>query len=331
MQTLNLAAYRNIREINISDIKIGEVMLRETIDEDKIDGLAQSIRAIGTIHPIHVKATQVHGAEEFELIIGLRRLLAHQRLGRTKILGVVHTTGIKSEDKLLLALAENLQQESLSPEEEALAIFKLMTKYGMSAEEIAKRVGRADTWVRSRFKLLAVEPEVRALVRQGKLGLSHIDVLMSPKFVRSDEERLEYAHQVVEHGLTAGELRIKIRRDKRSNRTADPAPRPTRLKGKRKSVVLGRPKRSPECTDDPHPKVESGPPEISAEKVALQIRIFANSLEKFFPEVLKMDQEDQEKVLSALEDLQKKIYKGIEEVEITQARSELVSRGVIEN
>ena len=108
---------------------------RVRFDYNELEGLACSIRANGLLQPINVRSSE---NEEYELISGERRLRAARMIGMTKIPCIV--MNVSDQQSALFAIIENIQRENLDFFEEAVAIERLMTEYGLSQDEIAEKV-----------------------------------------------------------------------------------------------------------------------------------------------------------------------------------------------
>lgn len=126
-----------------------------------------SVRTHGVLQPLLVTR---HAAEEgrFHLVAGHRRLGAAAKVGLATVPALVRT--LSEQEKLELALVDNLQRQDLSPTEEAVAMARLV-EFGMSAPKLAKRIGRSASYVRERLKLLELPAAARRLVDDGTLGI----------------------------------------------------------------------------------------------------------------------------------------------------------------
>ena len=116
-----------------------------------------SVRTHGVLQPLLVTP---HADEEgrFHLVAGHRRLGAAAKVGLATVPALVRT--LSEQEKLELALVDNLQRQDLSPTEEAVAMARLV-EFGMSAPKLAKRIGRSASYVRERLKLLELPPTAR--------------------------------------------------------------------------------------------------------------------------------------------------------------------------
>ncbi len=146
---------------------------RQRFDFDELEGLAQSIRQNGIIQPI---AVRVNGKGEYELISGERRLRASRLVGITQIPCIIME--VNDEKSALFALLENIQRSDLNFFEEAVAIEKLITDYGMSREEVCKKLGKAAPTISNKLRLLRLPEEMRLKITQENLSERHARALL---------------------------------------------------------------------------------------------------------------------------------------------------------
>ncbi|MDD5199729.1 MAG: ParB/RepB/Spo0J family partition protein [Terrimicrobiaceae bacterium] len=171
-----------VQSIPLTDIIPSPLQPRQEFRADHLSELVESIRERGIIQPLIVRKV----GEQYELIAGERRWRAAQ------IVGLVETPAIirKASDQevLELALIENLQREDLNPIEEASAYARLSHEFGLTQEEISRRVGKSRAAVANSMRLLDLDPDVQSMVRQGRISVGHAKVLLSLK--SKEEQRL---------------------------------------------------------------------------------------------------------------------------------------------
>ncbi|MDQ5973270.1 MAG: Chromosome partitioning protein ParB [Actinomycetota bacterium] len=147
---------------------------RAVFDEDALAELVFSIREIGLLQPVIVRATP---SGEFELIAGERRLRACREAGLTVIPAIVRDT---DDDAMLRdALLENLHRADLNALEEAAAYQQLLSDFGCTQEELARRIGRSRPQVTNTLRLLRLPPDVQRRVAAGVLSAGHARALLS--------------------------------------------------------------------------------------------------------------------------------------------------------
>src|SRR5213078_2557781 len=136
--------------------------------------LANSIREHGVVQPIVVRPLE---DAFFQLIAGERRWRAAQRAGLVRIPAVVREAGEHSA--LEIALIENLQREDLNPMEEAQAYERLIADFGLTQEEVARRVGKSRATIANMLRLLRLPPEVQQWLRENRITTGHAKALLS--------------------------------------------------------------------------------------------------------------------------------------------------------
>lgn len=146
---------------------------RKRFDFDELEGLAQSIRQNGIIQPI---AVRINGKGEYELISGERRLRASRLVGITQIPCIIMEA--TDEKSALFALLENIQRSDLGFFEEAQAIEKLIVDFGMSRDEVCKKLGKAAPTVSNKLRLLRLPEEIRLKIVQENLTERHARALL---------------------------------------------------------------------------------------------------------------------------------------------------------
>ncbi len=145
-----------IKDIDIFNILPNPAQPRKTFDEQSLRELAESIEQHGLLQPVTVKRKE-DDQDRYILVAGERRFRAHQLLGRTKILGIVLTSGNIDE----LAIIENLQREDLNPIEEAEALAKLMDRYQYTQEALGKVVGKAQATISNILNLNKLPDQIK--------------------------------------------------------------------------------------------------------------------------------------------------------------------------
>ena len=170
---------------------------RVRFDYNELEGLACSIRANGLLQPINVR-TMENG--EFELISGERRLRAARMIGMTKIPCIVMNAS--DQQSALFAIIENVQRENLDFFEEAVAIERLMTEYGLSQDEISEKLGKAPSTLSNKLRLLRLPDEIRDKISYAGLSERHARSLLT---LPDNNTRKRVLDIVIERHLTVAE------------------------------------------------------------------------------------------------------------------------------
>jgi len=160
-------------EIPLSRIRANPYQPRRNMEEQALRDLAASIAQHGVLQPILVTET----LDGYQLIAGERRLRAAAMAGLDQIPALVRQ--FAGEKQLEIALVENIQRADLNPLEEAAAYRQLIEDFGLSQDEVAKRVGRARSSVANTLRLLDLAPAVQDAIRDGSISEGHGRALAS--------------------------------------------------------------------------------------------------------------------------------------------------------
>ncbi|AOM81414.1 nucleoid occlusion protein [Salisediminibacterium beveridgei] len=164
-----------IQQIPVKDIVPNPFQPRSVFNEDKIEELAMTLHTHGMIQPIVVRP----GQDNFEIIAGERRWRAVQTLGWETISAVVKE--MNDTKTASIALIENLQREELTSIEEATAYQKLLELHGLTQESLAQRLGKGQSTVANKLRLLQLSGEVQEALKQRKITERHARALLALK------------------------------------------------------------------------------------------------------------------------------------------------------
>ena len=181
-------------ELPIDQVLPNSRQPRTVFDEDALAELVFSIREIGLLQPVVVRRS---GDGSYELIAGERRLRASREAGLTAIPAIIRDT---DDDAMLRdALLENLHRADLNPLEEAAAYQQLLSDFGCTQDELARRIGRSRPQVSNTLRLLRLPPDVQRRVAAGVLSAGHARALLS----LDDQAAMEaLATRIVAEGLS---------------------------------------------------------------------------------------------------------------------------------
>jgi ParB family chromosome partitioning protein len=188
-------------------------MRPETLTE-----LADSIKVQGVVQPIVVRPLTPPApgeSQRYEIIAGERRWRAAQMAGLTEIAAVIRE--IPDEDAIAVALIENIQRENLNPLEEARALTRLITEFGVTHQQAADAVGRSRAGVSNLLRLLELSPEVCELVEKREIEMGHARALLS---LTQRRQQTEVALLVASMGLS---VRVTVALVRRLQTPAQPA------------------------------------------------------------------------------------------------------------
>ena len=192
-----------ILSLPVESIRPNPDQPRRFFDPEGLEELADSIRALGLLQPLTVRS--VEGG--WELIAGERRLRAAALAGLERVPCIVMQTD--SQSSSLLALVENLQRRDLDFLEEALALDKLLRTYCLSQDEVARRIGKSQSAVANKLRLLRLPPPILAKLREFGLSERHARALLRLE----NDHRLEQATEhVCSNKLTVAQTEQYVER-----------------------------------------------------------------------------------------------------------------------
>ena len=207
-----------VRYIPINDIRPNPQQPRRRFDQDGLRELSESIAAYGILQPLTVRAQ--NGG--YELVAGERRWRAARMAGLRQVPCLL--ARVDEEDAALLALIENLQRRDLDYMEEASAIARLLQRYGLSQQQAAEKLGRSQSAVANKLRLLRLEePVVDALRRYG-LTERHARALLR---LEDGEQRLSAAEHMGKRGMNVAAAEAYIEQLIARSQTTPPKRRST--------------------------------------------------------------------------------------------------------
>ena len=183
----------HLNMLPIEYLQRGKYQPRQDINPEKLQELADSIKAQGIIQPIIVRQLAY---EKYEIIAGERRWRAAQLAGLTQVPIVVKEMDDRSA--MAVALIENIQREDLNPLEEAEALKRLLEEFEMTHQHIADAVGKSRTTITNLLRLIELHPEVKKLLVSKQLEMGHARALLSLEGVK----QVAAANKVVKEVLT---------------------------------------------------------------------------------------------------------------------------------
>lgn len=207
-----------VQYIPLGRIRPNPQQPRHSFDEEGLTELAASIRSCGILQPLTVR----RAGEGYELVAGERRLRAARIAGLREVPCLVAQVG--EEDSALLALMENLQRRDLDCWEEAQAIARLISRYGLSQEEAARRLGRAQPTVANKLRLLRLPEDVRALLRENGLTERHARALLR---LQDPEVQRRAAGDIVRRGMNVAQAEAYVEKLLQSAQVTPPRGRST--------------------------------------------------------------------------------------------------------
>ncbi|MDD6033881.1 MAG: ParB/RepB/Spo0J family partition protein [Oscillospiraceae bacterium] len=184
--------------VRISEIEPNRRQPRKDFNETALAELADSIREHGILQPLLVRKLETGG---YQLVAGERRWRAARMIGLDEVPVIVRD--MTEAEVMELGLIENLQREDLNPLEEAAGYQELMTTYGLTQEQVAKRVGKSRSAVANALRVLNLPEQVRPLISSGQLSMGHAKALLG---LDNTEELIKLAQLAAEKGLSVREV-----------------------------------------------------------------------------------------------------------------------------
>lgn len=212
---------KRLEEIDVERIIPNPNQPRRSFDEEGIAELAQSIRQVGLIQPLLVR--RVDGG--YELVVGERRLRACKSIGMKTVSCIVQND-VYEEDSAIMALIENLQRENLHFLEEAQSYQALLTTYSLTQEELAQRLGKSQSSIANKLRLLKLSPAVKAAMTEARLTERHARALLR---IGDESIQLEIVGKVRDKGLSVKDMEKLVDKtlDRLNDQKSDAArPRP---------------------------------------------------------------------------------------------------------
>lgn len=191
-----------VKQIPLAQIAPNPDQPRKTFTESELSDLAASIREKGVLQPILLRA--VSGRPYmYEIVAGERRFRASKLVGLTEIPALIKQ--ITPENAMEIALIENVQRENLNPIEESNAYKNIMEKCGYELSDVARLIGKSESYIRNIMRLDTLPPDVKEMVEQGKISASHARTIA----VAQDPSAL--AHQIIEKNISVADTEKMVR------------------------------------------------------------------------------------------------------------------------
>ncbi|GLY08799.1 nucleoid occlusion protein [Bacillus badius] len=179
-----------VKQIPVSLIMPNRFQPRTVFDDAKIEELARTIHIHGIIQPIVVRETE---DGKYELIAGERRWRAVQTLNWETVPAIINN--LNDTETASVALIENLQREELSPIEEAIAYGKLLELHGLTQEALAQRLGKGQSTVANKLRLLKLPAEVQEALAQKQITERHARALIP---LKNPEKQVQVMNEIIE-------------------------------------------------------------------------------------------------------------------------------------
>lgn len=192
-----------VRDLAVGEIDPNPQQPRRRFDEGALADLAGSLREHGMLQPVIARAL----GGRYQLVAGERRWRAAQMAGLETIPAIVRE--YSDAEMLEIALLENLQREELNALEEAEAYATLIERFGLSQEDLGRRLGRSRPAITNSLRLLTLEEPIRGLVAAGTLSAGHARALLG---VTEGPARMALAQRALARGMSVRDLERAVQR-----------------------------------------------------------------------------------------------------------------------
>lgn len=192
-----------IQELNLADIRPNPFQPRTEFDEEALSELAASIKAIGIVQPITVRAVE---EGKYEIIAGERRFRASKLAGLSTIPAYIRKT---EDDSLLeLALIENIQREDLNAIEVAISYQRLIDECNLTQDGLSERVGKKRATIANYLRLLKLPAQIQLAVRDKKISMGHARAILG---VEDPDTQLMIFEQILEYDFSVRKVEEIVR------------------------------------------------------------------------------------------------------------------------
>ena len=188
-----------LKNLKITEVEPNRDQPRKNFKQEALEELAESIKEYGLIQPIVV--TEKEGY--YSIIAGERRWRASKLAGLEEIPAIIREDDDRKNNEI--ALIENIQREDLNPYEKAVGIKNLMDNYGMTQEEVSKKLGKSRSAVANTVRILNLDSRVLEFAKQGKITEGHCRGLLA---ITDPEKQYMTAVDMIERGATVREIEL---------------------------------------------------------------------------------------------------------------------------
>ena len=222
-----------VSEIPIELIQTNPFQPRTEFDQEALNELSESIKQLGIIQPITVRKINEN---QFQLISGERRLRAAKLAGLDTIPAYVREAN--DQEMLEMALVENTHRQDLDPIEIAISYQRLIDECNLTQEQLSERVGKNRSTVANFLRLLKLNPEIQAGLRQGKITVGHARALIN---IDDEETQKMIYHQILRYDFSVRKVEDIVRElnisDKSSTKAITHYKRTKELKNIRDNIA----------------------------------------------------------------------------------------------
>ena len=192
-----------ILKIAVEKIKMNPMQPRERFDDHSMEELVDSIKEYGIIQPLIATKNN----NNYELIAGERRLRAARMIGLDKVPVIIRDA--REQEKLELALVENIQRENLNAIELGEAYQRLIDEFGLKHEEVGKKVGKSRSSVANSLRILKLPEEIKLALMEGKITEGHAKYLIG---LEGEEKQMSLFRKILRNNISVHDTGKEARR-----------------------------------------------------------------------------------------------------------------------
>ena len=191
-----------LKNLKITEVEPNREQPRKIFDQESLEELAESIKEYGLIQPIVVTPKEGY----YSIVAGERRWRASKIAGIKEIPAIIREDNKRVNSEI--SLIENMQREDLNPYEKALGIKTLIDSYGLSQEEVAKKLGKGRSTIANWVRVLNLEPRVLEMAKEGKITEGHCKALLA---ITDPEAQYQTAIHLLERCSTVRQVEKKAK------------------------------------------------------------------------------------------------------------------------
>jgi ParB family chromosome partitioning protein len=193
----------NIIELDVEAIAINPFQPRSNFNEDSLQELATSIKALGLIQPITVRKIDFN---KYQLISGERRLRASKLVGLKTVPAYIRIAN--DNESLMMALVENIQRHDLDPIEIALSYQRLIEEIKLTQEQMSERVGKKRSTISNYLRLLKLDPIIQTGIRDGFISMGHGRAIIN---IDNQEVQTDIYQKIMSQNLSVRETETLVK------------------------------------------------------------------------------------------------------------------------
>ena len=202
----------NIIDLDVEAIAINPFQPRSNFNEDSLQELATSIKALGLIQPITVRKIDFN---KYQLISGERRLRASKLVGLKTVPAYIRIAN--DNESLMMALVENIQRHDLDPIEIALSYQRLIEEIKLTQEQMSERVGKKRSTISNYLRLLKLDPIIQTGIRDGFISMGHGRAIIN---IDNQEVQTDIYQKIMSQNLSVRETETLVKNYQTSKKSA---------------------------------------------------------------------------------------------------------------